>query len=135
MLDAENQELSMVPFFILPGEAFTKEVSSRAKLMVYEQNTGSRIVFFSPESVYGETNNEKVLEQLNLMIREKEKQEPVSMKDLDEASWKAMLKENNEATIQSLLSEKKVIKGIYRCPSRLIFSGSRSRQWQNKLAR
>ena len=114
MLNGENQELSVVPFFILPGEAFTQEVSSRAKLMVYEQNTGSRIVFFSPESVHGETNNEKVLEQLNLMIREKEKQEPVAMKNLDEASWKAILKENNEATIQSLLSEKKVIKGIYQ---------------------
>jgi len=114
MLNTANEELSIVPFFILPGEYFIKEVSERAKLMVYEQNTGSRIVFFSPESVHGETNNEKVLEQLNLMIREKEKQEPVSIKDLDEASWKAVLKENNEATIQSLLSEKKVIKGIYQ---------------------
>jgi hypothetical protein len=114
ILNAENQELSVVPFFILPGEAFTEEVSSRAKLMVYEQNTGSRIVFFSPESVHGETNNEKVLEQLNLMIRDKEKQDPVSMIDLDEASWNAVQKENNEATIQSLLGEKKVIKGIYQ---------------------
>ena len=114
ILNADNQELSIVPFFILPGEYFIKEVSDRAKLMVYEQNTGSRIVFFSPESVHGETNNEKVLEQLNLMIREKEKQEPVSMKDLDEVIWKAVLKENNDSTIQSLLSEKKVIKGIYQ---------------------
>jgi hypothetical protein len=114
MLNAKNQELSIVPFFILPGEYFIKEVSERAKLMVYEQNTGSRIVFFSPESVHGETNNEKVLEQLNLMIREKEKQEPVSMSVLEEASWKSILKENNETTIQSLLSEKKVIKGIYQ---------------------
>ena len=114
MLNSDNQELSIVPFFILPGEYFIKEISDRAKLMVYEQNTGSRIVFFSPESVHGETNNEIVLEQLNLMIREKEKQEPVSMKDLDEASWKAVLKENNEVTVQSLLSEKKVIKGIYQ---------------------
>ena len=114
ILNAENQELSLVPFFILPGEYFIKEVSDRAKLMIYEQNTGSRIVFFSPESVHGETNNEKVLEQLNLMIREKEKQEPVAIKDLDEERWKALLKENNEATNQSLLSEKKVIKGIYQ---------------------
>ncbi len=114
ILNSDNQELSIVPFFILPGEYFIKEVSDRAKLMVYEQNTGSRIVFFSPESVHGETNNEKVLEQLNLMIREKEKQEPVAMKDLDESHWKALLKENNEATIQSLLSEKKTIKGIYQ---------------------
>jgi hypothetical protein len=114
MLNSDNQELSIVPFFILPGEYFIKEISERAKLMVYEQNTGSRIVFFSPESVHGETNNEKVLEQLNLMIREKEKQEPVALKDLNESSWKAKLKENNEATIQSLWSEKKVIKGIYQ---------------------
>jgi hypothetical protein len=114
ILNADNQELSIVPFFILPGEYFIREVSDRAKLMIYEQNTGSRIVFFSPESVHGETNNEKILEQLNLMIREKEKQEPVFIKDLDEASWKAVMKENNKATIQSLLSEKKVIKGIYQ---------------------
>lgn len=114
ILNAENQELSIVPFFILPGEYFIREVSDRAKLMVYEQNTGSRIVFFSPESVHGETNNEKVLEQLNLMIREKEKQDPVAIEDLNENSWKALLKENNEATIQSLLSENKVIKGIYQ---------------------
>ena len=114
ILNSSSEEMSIVPFFILPGEYFIKEVSERAKVMVYEQNTGSRIVFFSPESVHGETNNEKVLEQLNLMIREKEKQEPVSMKDLDEVSWKALLKENNEATIQTLLSEKKVINGIYQ---------------------
>ena len=114
ILNAENQELSIVPFFILPGEYFIKEVSERAKLMLYEQNTGSRIVFFSPESVHGETNNEKVLEQLNLMIREKEKQEPVDITDLDGPGWKALLKENNEATLQSLWSERKVIKGIYQ---------------------
>ncbi|MFM7769575.1 MAG: hypothetical protein ACKO8Q_03370, partial [Bacteroidota bacterium] len=44
---------------------------------------GSRIVFFSPESVHGETNSQVVLEQLNIMIREKEKQEPVLLKSLD----------------------------------------------------
>lgn len=114
ILNDQNEELSIVPFFILPGEAFTKEVRDRTKLMIYEQNTGSRIVFFSPESVHGETTNEKLLEQLNLMIREKEKQEPIALKDLDEVSWKLLLKENNESTIQSLLNEKKVIKGIYQ---------------------
>lgn len=114
MLNPQQDELSIVPFFILPGEYFIKEVSERAKLMVYEQNTGSRIVFFSPESVHGETTNEKVLEQLNLLIREKEKQEPVRLAELDSERWKNLLRENNEATVQSLLSEKKVIKGIYQ---------------------
>ncbi len=73
MLNVNKQELSIVPFFILPGEYFIREVSDKAKVMVYEQNTGKRIIFFSPESVHGETNNEKVLEQLNLMIRERKK--------------------------------------------------------------
>lgn len=114
ILNDLHEELSLVPFFILPGEYFIKEVSERAKLMIYEQNTGSRIIFFSPESVHGETNNEKVLDQLNLLIREKEKKDPISMKDIDEVSWNAILKENNDSTIQSLLSEKKVIKGIYQ---------------------
>jgi len=114
ILNSKADQMSIVPFFILPGEYFIKEVSERAKMMVYEQNTGSRIVFFSPESVHGETNNEKVLEQLNLMIREKEKQEPLNLKDLDENIWKSLLKENNDATFQSLLSEKKVINGIYQ---------------------
>jgi hypothetical protein len=114
ILNSDNQVLDIVPFFILPGEYFIKEVSERVKLMIYEQNTGSRIVFVSPESVHGETNNKKVLENLNLMIREKEKQEPVVLKDLNEGSWKVLLKENNEATLQSLQTEKKVIKGIYQ---------------------
>jgi hypothetical protein len=114
MLNEQNEELSLAPFFILPGEYFIKEVSDRAKLMVYEQNTGSRIVFFSPESVHGETNNEKVLDQLNLMIREKERQDPVALKDLDQSAWKALLHEHNEATLQTLWSEQKVIKGVYQ---------------------
>ena len=114
ILNAQNDELNLVPFFILPGEYFIKEVSDRARLMVYEQNTGSRIIFFSPESIHGETNNQKVLEQLHIMIRDKEKQKPNLLKDLDIDMWKGLLKENNEATIQSLLTEKKVIKGIYQ---------------------
>ena len=114
MLNSNNDELSIVPFFILPGEYFARSVSEKAKLMIYEQNTGRRIVFFSPESVHGETNNERVLEQLNLMIREKERQEPISTKALDKTSWNAVLKDNNEEVIQSLISERKLIKGIYQ---------------------
>lgn len=113
-LDVSGNQLSLVPFFILPGEYFIREVSDRAKMMVYEQNTGSRLVFFSPESLHGETSNEKVLEQLNLMIREKERREPLGLEDLDADKWKAMLRESNEDTLQSLLSEKKIIKGIYQ---------------------
>ena len=114
ILDPDNRELNIVPFFILPGKYFIKEISDQTNLMVYEQNTGSRIIFFSPESVYGETNNEEVLEQLNLMIREKEKREPVSIKNLNRAQWTALLNENNEDVLQTLINERKVIRGVYQ---------------------
>ena len=114
LLNPENQELNLVPFFVLPGEYFTQEISSRAKLMVYEQNTGSRIVFFSPESVSGETNNEKVLGQLNLMIRDKEKREPIQLSELSRETWSAVLEEHNASTLSSLIAEHKVLKGIYQ---------------------
>ena len=114
LLNPENQDLSLVPFFVLPGEYFTQEVSSRAKLMVYEQNTGSRIVFFSPESVSGETNNENVLGQLNLMIRDKEKREPIQLSELSREAWSGVLEEHNTSILSSLLAERKVLKGIYQ---------------------
>lgn len=114
LLNSNGEEMSLVPFFILPGEYFIKEVAERAQLMVYEQNTGSRIIFFSPESVHGETNNKKLLEELNLLIREKEKREPLQLEELDVDLWKTLLKENNRSSIQSLISERKVIKGVYQ---------------------
>ncbi|MDG1056908.1 MAG: hypothetical protein P8O83_04210, partial [Flavobacteriaceae bacterium] len=49
MLNEKNEQISVVPFFVLPGEYFDSEISENAKLMVYEQNTGKRMVFFSPE--------------------------------------------------------------------------------------
>ena len=116
LVNSANESLKLVPFYLMPGTAFTVDFRERAKLMIYDQTTGKggRIVFFSPESVHGETSNEQVLEQLNLKIREKQRQEPVFIKDMNEASWKAILNENNEDTIQTLLSEKKVIKGVYQ---------------------
>jgi hypothetical protein len=116
LVKSANESLKLVPFYLMPGTAFTVDFRERAKLMIYEQTTGKggRIVFFSPESLHGETSNEQILEQLNLKIREKQRQEPVFIKDMNEASWKAILNENNEDTIQTLLSERKVIEGVYQ---------------------
>lgn len=114
LMNSKAQSLSLVPFFILPGSYFTKDISSRTKLMIYEQNTGSRMVFFSPESVRGETNNQKILTQLNLMIKEKERLETIKKDELISTMWFNLLNEANHEVFRSLWSERKIIKGVYQ---------------------
>jgi len=113
MLNAKNEQISVVPFFVLPGEYFIKEVSENAKLMVYEQNTGKRMVFFSPESISGETSG-NVLEQLNKMIGEKDREEPITNKQLSKEKFQELIKENNKDFVGGLIKERKVIPEIYQ---------------------
>ena len=113
MLNAKNEQISVVPFFVLPGEYFIKEVSENAKLMVYEQNTGKRMVFFSPESISGETSG-NVLEQLNKMIGEKDREKPITNKQLSKEKFQELIKENNKDFVVGLIKERKVIPEIYQ---------------------
>lgn len=113
MLNAKNEQISVVPFFVLPGEYFIKEVSENAKLMVYEQNTGKRMVFFSPESISGETSG-NVLEQLNKMIGEKDREEPITNNQLSKEKFQELIKENNKDFVGGLIKERKVIPAIYQ---------------------
>lgn len=113
MLNAKNEQISLVPFFVLPGEYFIREVSENAKLMVYEQNTGKRMVFFSPESISGETSG-NVLEQLNKIIGEKDREEPITNKQLSKEKFQELIKENNKDFVGGLIKERKVIPEIYQ---------------------
>lgn len=113
MLNVKNEQISVVPFFVLPGEYFIKEVSENAKLMVYEQNTGKRMVFFSPESISGETSG-NVLDQLNKMIGEKDLEEPITNKQLSKEKFQELIKENNKDFVGGLIKERKVIPAIYQ---------------------
>lgn len=113
ILNAKNEQISVVPFFVLPGEYFIKEVSDNANLMIYEQNTGKRMIFFSPESISGETSG-NVLEQLNKMIGEKDREEPVINKQFSKEKFQELLKENNKDFVGGLIKERKVIPDIYQ---------------------
>ena len=113
MVNSKNEQISVVPFFVLPGEYFIKEVSDNAKLMVYEQNTGKRMVFFSPESISGETSG-NVLEQLNKMINEKDREEPITNNQLSKEKFQELVKENNKDFVGGLIKERKVIPEIYQ---------------------
>ncbi|MDP2385641.1 MAG: hypothetical protein Q8M29_04670 [Bacteroidota bacterium] len=113
IINAKGKGMNLVPFFVLPGEFFRKETSSRAKLMVYEQNTGKRIIFFSPESVTDETSG-KVLERLNLILSEKDKEETLNETTLTNDAFAKALNYRNAEIRRALVNERKVIEGIYQ---------------------
>jgi hypothetical protein len=113
LLNEKGDGMNLVPFFVLPGEYFRQETSSRAKLMVYEQNTGKRIVFFSPESVTDETSG-KVLEHLKLLLSEKDNEEALTEETLTDNVFAASLNYRNTEMFRTLLKERKVIEGVYQ---------------------
>ena len=113
MINANNEQLRLVPFFILPRQYFPAEVSEQAQVMVYEQTTLNRMIFFSPESISGETDSD-VLTELNRMIGEKEREEPITAKQLSKEKFQELIQENNKDFVGGLISERKVIPEIYQ---------------------
>ena len=71
------------------------------------------MVFFSPESISGETSG-NVLDQLNKMIGEKDRQEPITNKQLNKEKFQELIKENNKDFVGGLIKERKVITEIYQ---------------------
>ena len=113
LLNTKGDSMNLVPFFVLPGEVFRKETSTKAKLMVYEQNTGKRIIFFSPESITDETSG-VVLERLNLLLTNKDKEEPYTESTFTAEIFNHSLTYINNETLRSLIKERKVLEGIYQ---------------------
>ena len=113
LVNYTDERMNLVPFFVLPGEFFRQETSSRAKLMVYEQNTGKRIIFFSPESITDESSG-KVLENLNQLLTNKEKEKPYSEKTFSTAIFDNSLHYRNAEVKRTLVNERKVIEGVYQ---------------------
>jgi len=113
LINPKGDGMNLVPFFVLPGEFFRQETSSKAKLMVYEQNTGKRIIFFSPESVTDETSG-KVLERLNLLLSDKDKEESLTETTLTNEVFDSALNYRNTEMRRTLLNERKVMEGIYQ---------------------
>ena len=73
LADNKDRKLSMVPFFIIPSDF--GNIKNETQLLVYESYTGSTIKFFSPEGTEKQTSG-KILEKLNLLLREKQKEQP-----------------------------------------------------------
>ncbi|MHA8067580.1 tetratricopeptide repeat protein [Aquirufa sp. ROCK2-A2] len=109
-LDGRNLEL--IPFYVLPKQ-FTAGASDKVQIQVYEQNTGQRVVFYSPESVKSEASGE-ILERLKILLEKKEQAEYFTS---DQFSIEILLNQihiYNEKTRSGLIKEKKLLEGIYQ---------------------
>jgi tetratricopeptide (TPR) repeat protein len=111
-LESDDRTLNLLPFFIMP-KRFMSGVDARAEVMIYEQNTGQRVVFFSPESIKAEESGQ-VLDRIKLLLLEKEKALPCAIQDFNLNYLSDWASVHNEKTIEGLRKEKKIIDGIYQ---------------------
>ena len=110
-IEKDGTKLDTVPFFIVPGElAIRKE--DKEKLLAYESYTGKTIKFFSPEGTEKQTSG-KILERLNLLLREKQNEEMYNPDKFTSDVLDFQIKEQNKLLIETLVSERKVLPGVY----------------------
>jgi len=106
-----GQSMDVLPFFIVPGEvAIAKE--GKEQILTYESYTGRTIKFFSPEGTEKQTSG-KILERLNILLRDKQKEQPYSPEAFTKEIFLARVREENALIYETLTSEKKVIPGVY----------------------
>lgn len=68
---SEGHCIDILPFFIVPGEVSLGK-DDKEQILAYESYTGKTIKFFSPEGTEKQTSG-KILEKLNLLLRDKQK--------------------------------------------------------------
>ncbi len=108
----EGNSMDILPFFIVPGEvSLAKE--DKEQLLTYESYTGKTIKFFSPEGTEKQTSG-KILEKLNLLLRDKQKETPFAPEAFTKDEFLKRITEENKLLLETLISEKKIIPGIYQ---------------------
>jgi len=112
MQNAAGNYLSILPFFIVPGELAIQS-SEKAKLFTYESYTGKTIKFFSPEGIEKQTSG-KILDRLNLLLRDKQKEIPFTPETFSKEIFLKRIEEENKLLLDTLISEKKIIPGVYQ---------------------
>lgn len=106
-----GESMDILPFFVVPGEvSLAKE--DKEQLFTYESYTGKTIKFFSPEGTEKQSSG-KILEKLNLLLREKQKEQPFLPSDFTKEQFLIRVKAENIILVDTLIAEKKVIPGVY----------------------
>jgi tetratricopeptide (TPR) repeat protein len=108
----QGQAFDILPFFIVPGEvSLAKE--DKEQLLTYQSYTGKTIKFFSPEGTEKQTSG-KILEKLNLLLRDKQKETPFAPEAFTKDEFLKRIAEENKLLLDTLISEKKIIPGVYQ---------------------
>ena len=104
--------MDILPFFIVPGEvSLAKE--DKEQMLTYESYTGKTIKFFSPEGTEKQTSG-KLLEKLNLLLRDKQKEVPFTPQQFTKEEFLNRIAEENKLLLETLINEKKIIPGVYQ---------------------
>jgi tetratricopeptide (TPR) repeat protein len=107
----DGKSMDILPFFVVPGEVSIRK-EDKEQILTYESYTGKTIKFFSPEGTEKQTSG-KILEQLNLLLRDKQKEQPYSPDYFTKEVFLNRITEEFKLIIDSLIAEKKVIPGVY----------------------
>jgi tetratricopeptide (TPR) repeat protein len=108
----EGKAFDILPFYIVPGEvSLAKE--DKEQLLAYESYTGKTIKFFSPEGTEKQTSG-KILDKLNLLLREKLKEVPYTPETFTKEEFLKRIAEENKLLLDTLIAEKKIIPGVYQ---------------------
>jgi tetratricopeptide (TPR) repeat protein len=108
----EGKVMDILPFFIVPGEvSLVKE--DKEQMLTYESYTGKTIKFFSPEGTEKQTSG-KLLEKLNLLLRDKQKEVPFAPKEFTKEEFLNRIADENKLLLETLINEKKIIPGVYQ---------------------
>ena len=140
-----GKAFDILPFFILPGEV-SLATDDKDKVLSYESFTGKTIKFFSPEGTEKQTSG-KLLEKLNLLLRNKQKETPTTPELFTKEEFFKRIADENKLLIDTLTTEKKVIPGVYQhreemeiklrewigARANIFFYGCRSGKWKNKF--
>ena len=107
-----GKAMNILPFFIVPGEvSLVKE--DKEQMLTYESYTGKTIKFFSPEGTEKQTSG-KLLEKLNLLLRDKQKEVPFTPQQFTKEEFLNRIADENKLLIETLINEKKIIPGVYQ---------------------
>jgi tetratricopeptide (TPR) repeat protein len=109
--NAVGDSMDILPFFVVPGELSIAS-EDKEQILTYESYTGKTIKFFSPEGTEKHTSG-KILERLNLLLRDKQKEEAYSPEQFTKEVFLSRIAAENKLIIDSLVAERKVIPGIY----------------------
>jgi tetratricopeptide (TPR) repeat protein len=111
MENPQGESMDILPFFVVPGEVSLGK-DDKEQILAYESYTGKTIRFFSPEGTEKQTSG-KILEKLNLLLRDKQKEHTYTPEEFTKEIFLARVADENKLIIDTLVAEKKVIPGVY----------------------